>query len=137
VDSLLVQGDKVPMVVRDMNPNFAMLIAPPVELPPLPSEKLAEPDLKTTERVISKATNAPIQPSTPKPNPYVDSLDWNKVLIAEGIAMFAALLVNRPFGFRDIVFSVLILVVLNWLLYWVMYAKQPLIIQQILKKLKM
>jgi hypothetical protein len=133
-DGLFTDLDEMYPAIRVMNASFAALIAPPVELPPLPTveKPIAAP---VAERVLP--TQLPKMPLSEENNSNVSeaALDWNILLIIEGIGLMAALIANRPFSGRDVLGYGLFLMLLTWGAYWLLYRRQPIVIQQVMAKL--
>jgi hypothetical protein len=133
-DGLFTNVDEMYPAIRVMNASFAALIAPPVELPPLPTveKPVAAP---VAERVIT----TPLPPQLPlaetKNQVSETDLDWNIIFILEGIGLMAALIADRPFSWREILGYSLFLMLLNWGAYWLLYRRQPVVIQQVMAKL--
>jgi hypothetical protein len=133
-DGLFTDFNEMYPAIRAMNASFAALIAPQVELPPLPTveKPIAAP---VAERVVTTVVPPPPQPlSTLKTAVSEPNWDWNIIFIVEGIGLMAALIADKPFHWSDIFWGVLILMLLNWGAYWLLYRRQPTVIQQVMKK---
>jgi hypothetical protein len=132
-DGLFTDFNEMYPAIRVMNASFAALIAPQVELPPLPTveKPVAAP---VSERVITP--QVPPQVPLAKTQNVVSEpdLDWNIIVIIEGIAMMAALIADRPFSWREILGYGLFLMLLNWGAYWLRYRRQPVVIQQVMNR---
>jgi hypothetical protein len=134
-DGLFTDFDEMYPAIREMNASFAALIAPPVELPPLPT--VAKPIIApVAER--SLATPMPPQPPISARETEVSTvdLDWNMLFILEGVGLMAALIADRPFSGREVLGYALLIMLLNWGAYWMLYRRQPPVIQQVMKKFR-
>jgi hypothetical protein len=133
-DGLFTDVNEMYPAIRAMNASFAALIAPQVELPPLPTveKPIAAP---VAERVVTTVLPPPPPLSDLKKEESSElELDWNIIFIVEGIGLMAALIADKPFHWSDIFWGVMILMLLNWGGYWLLYRKQPIVIQQIMGK---
>jgi hypothetical protein len=133
-DGLFTDLEEMYPAIRVMNASFAALIAPPVELPPLPTveKPIAAP---VAERVLTNQLPPQLPLSETKNVASTLNLDWDILLVIEGIGLMAALIADRPFSWRDVLGYGLFLMLLNWGAYWLLYRRQPAVIQQVMIKI--